>query len=226
MTTTNASKSSSKSKSNGASSKKPTAGPGSGGLPKKTASSKNTPSSVTATIVNPLTKEPLTIEVAAEGERPAKDGKLPVARRFERMMLRAAARWAKLMQFSAGWDHDLSNAMGVTAAGIKEAVEAAKVLPDSFKPSKRAAGTGRVQLQAGQKVNVTEKAQKHYADILDAKEMVGLEVKRTSGKKVICKTSDGTSIIIPRGHLAPVKSIVEVAAELPSDDEEDENSDA
>jgi hypothetical protein len=144
---------------------------------------------------------------AAEKPEPRRE-KLPIARRVERQVAIAAKRWGNLARITKGWSPQMDVTMGEVNDSINTVLAAIKQVGNDFKAPKRSGGGGapKAQLEVGQAVHVREACLRHYKDIIEEKALKALKVKRVAGKKVLCTGSDGETIIIPRGHLAPTKA--------------------
>ncbi len=169
-----------------------------------------------ATRARPVTPQSGTVRTApvppaAESAPAGRDDKLPIARKVESRIRHLIKRWNNIAKMTAGWPwpglvpgkSDVANPIAVVSKGLVDAALALQEFDDKFVAPKRTGGGGGGKtLATGTIVDVTVKAAPKYTDVLDANEMKGLTVTKIAGRSVVCKTSTGTKVIIPRGHLA------------------------
>ncbi len=112
-------------------------------------------------------------------------GKLPIAVRVKRQIALAAKRWGNLTRVTKGWSPEMDIAMGEVGDSITSLSTVLKAVDDDFKPARKG-GAPKKQIDVDSIVNVTDKALKHYDEVIAAKDLKGLRVKRIAGKKVVC----------------------------------------
>lgn len=152
-------------------------------------------------------KPPTSTAAATKEEKPARDKKLPIAKRMERNVLRVAKRWAVISRKTSHWSPAIGEVMKKVDDTLHAAAAQFAALPDTFEAPRRAGGgerTGGKPLALETKVEITKKARTKYTDALTEEDMVGLIVKKILGSKVLCETPSKMRVIIPRGHVKAI----------------------
>lgn len=133
--------------------------------------------------------------------------KLPPARKYERKLARLAFQLSNIMKKTAGWNPVTDLATAEAVDSINSAVTAfQKKLPDDFTPPTKKGGGGGRALEAGILVQIRDKVAEKWAGVLEKGEMANLTVVASAQGKVRVKTSEGVIIMLPRGHVVPMKS--------------------
>ncbi len=164
-------------------------------------------------LVAPPKPEPVaepTIPTPPDSKGTTRDASLPKARKMEQKVAYVVKCLVAIQRETRGWGAEVEAAVGEAFDTISAARAAVAKLPDTFQPPKAAPGQGRnvKPLAEGDAIDITDKAAPRYADVLDASDLKGLTVTRVIGAQVVAKTASGTKVVLPRGHVAPVKSVV------------------
>ncbi|MBN9164509.1 MAG: hypothetical protein BGO98_13650 [Myxococcales bacterium 68-20] len=122
--------------------------------------------------------------------------------RVRRKLESTVKRFTKVAAEVERWKNApaLREAATDVATSLAAMLSEATTMPDDFKPERDRKANGH-QLAVGAKVTLREKFVARYEDVLGPAERTSLEVISVARGHVSVKTSTGSRLVLPRGHV-------------------------